>query len=242
MHLLKYSESSNNQKVAELINNRIAQLKATSNKGDFRIGNTFNRIGNSTTHINRIRNTERELFNVHTIYGISRELGIPINELVKTYLGLSDKEEVRCFYITNTEYASSNAAVLKNAASSLAKRRGCRKVTQAEIAKTVGCTPSHMSHVMRGLRSMPDIRMLYRLSALLEIPLYPLIRNELGVTTEDLAKIINLPHTERVINLSIFVNDDESLSARKELFKIISVIDAERLPIVTEVVTALARQ
>ncbi len=128
----------------------------------------------------------QESSKIGVIYSMARARNFPINQIVKTFLNLSSYEEKRCFTINPTiSYKTDNAEILKN---------GRRKVhlTQKEVSRIIGCSESLICYFEQGKRNISDIRYLYNFSKLYKIPLYVLIRNELGITNSEIAKLIKL--------------------------------------------------
>ena len=194
MKQLSIPNSQNTEEVARLIRDKRRSLKNNLKKTcrkEFSVREVAKRVGISPTHLNRLEHGERELSIVSMIYSISCELKIPLNQLVKVYLGLSDEEERRCFLVDGGVYHDiDNSRIIKDKSAKLLEKRGY-KVTEQEVATKLGCSKSHFNHYKSGRRKFKDIRLLYGLSELLDVPLYVLIRNELGITDDEIVKVIS---------------------------------------------------
>lgn len=195
MKQLSIPKSQNTEEIAQLIREKRESLKKSLKKAhrkDFSIRVVAKRVGISPTHLERLEHGERDLSTINIIYGISRELNIPLNQLVKVYLGLSDEEERRCFFVDGGAYHDiDNGRIIKDKSAKLLEKRGY-KVTEQEVATKLGCSKSHFNHYKSGRRKFKDIRLLYGLSELFDVPLYVFIRNELGITDDEIARVINL--------------------------------------------------
>ena len=194
MKQLSIPNSQNTEEVARLIRDKRRSLKNNLKKTcrkEYSVREVAKRVGISPTHLNRLEHGERELSIVSIIYGISSELKIPLNQLVKLYLGLSDEEERRCFLVNSGAYHDlNNSQIIKDESAKLLEKRGY-KVTEQEVAAKLGCSKSHFNHYKSGRRKFKDIRLLYGLSELLDVPLYVFIRNELGITDDEIVKVIS---------------------------------------------------
>lgn len=187
MRMLHYDEpNTNTKKVGELVRQRRKLLKDAVNKSDYSLRSLAKRTGHSITHIERIENGERELAKLDIIYEIAQELGIPINLIIKLYLDLSDEEERWCFCVDNKKYFDGNNTIL------LKKARSEKSLSQQQIADAIGCSKTHYSYCEKMQRKLNDIRALYILAKATDIPLYVLIRNELGIDNDELIKLIDL--------------------------------------------------
>ena len=126
-----------------------------------------------------------ESFRVSTLYNMARGRNIPINQVVKSCLNISDFDEKRCFTINDfLPYKTDNVEILKSSREKFG-------YTQKEVSRIIGCTESFVCCLESGRRKISDIRLMYNISKLYEIPLYVLIRNELGITDEELSRLIS---------------------------------------------------
>ena len=222
-------------KVSRLVKQKREHLKFTVRK-------TAEIIGISPTHYSRIENGKRELSYIRIIYGISRELEIPINLLIKTYLNLSDEDEIWCFTIDyDIPYDSSNAKVLKDARMRLSKEKR-RKVTIQEVADSIGYSKPHYWNCENGNRSFNDIRPLFKLSKYLKVPLYVFIRNELGLTDDELIKVINIPTADNQIKVVLYLEDNDAVELKKKLIASISKLNRDDLQVIERIIPAFEKQ
>ena len=140
--------------------------------------------------------SNRSSFNVSTIYNLARGHNIPFNQLVKDYLNLTHFDEKRCFSIDYCiDYGTDNAKIL-------ARCRENQGLTMKMVANIIGCSESLICYCEQGKRKLSDIRFLYKISKLFKVPFYVLIKNELGVTDEELAKVIKFAKEEDIISSS----------------------------------------
>ena len=227
--------SPNNIEVSRLVKQKRKLLK-------FTVKETAEIIGISPTHYSRIENGERELSDIKVIYGISRELEIPINLLIKTYLNLSDEDERCCFSIDyDIPYDSSNAKVLKDARMRLSKERR-NKVTMQEVADSIVYSKAHYWHCENGNRSFNDIRPLFKLSKYLKVPLYVFVRNELGLTDDKIIKVINIPTADNQIKVVLYLEDNDAVELKKKLIASISKLEKDDLQVIEKILPAFEKQ
>ncbi len=138
----------------------------------------------------------RRSFNVSTIYNRARGHNIPFNQLVKDYLNLTDFDEKTCFSIDYCkDYGTDNAKIF-------AQCREKQGLTMKMVANILGCSESLICYCEQGKRKLSDIRLLYKISKLFKIPFYVLVKNELGVTDEELAKVIKFNKDEDITTTS----------------------------------------
>ena len=216
-------------------------VKQKRESGDYTIRKVAKRIGISPTHYGRIENGKIELSDIRVIYGISRELEIPINLLIKTYLDLSDEDERWCFTIDfDKPYDSRNAKVLYDARMRLSKERG-NKVAIQEIADFIEYSKCHYWQCENGNRSFKNIYTLFKLSKYLKVPLYVFIRNELGLTDDELIKVINIPDNDTRIKVIFYLEDNEVVELKKKLIASIIKLEKNDLQVIERILSAFEK-
>ena len=205
------------------------------------IRNIAERIGISVTYYSRIENGQVELSDIKVIYRISRELKIPMNLLIKTYLNLSDEDEIWCFVIDyDFQYDLSNAKVLHDARMRLSKERGNKVVIQ-EIADFIEYSKCHYWQCENGNRSFKNIYTLFKLSKYLKVPLYVFIRNELGLTDDELIKVINIPDNDTRIKVIFYLEDNEVVELKKKLIASIIKLEKNDLQVIERILSAFEK-
>lgn len=226
--------SPNAIKVSQLVKQKRILLR-------YSIRNIAERIGISVTYYSRIENGQVELSDIKVIYRISRELKIPMNLLIKTYLNLSNEDERWCFVIDyDFQYDLSNAKVLHDARMRLSKEKG-RKVTCQEVADSIGYSKPHYWQCEKGNRSFNDIRPLFKLSKYLKVPLYVFIRNELGLTDDELIKVINIPDNDTRIKVIFYLEDNEVFELKKKLIASIIKLEKNDLQVIERILSAFEK-
>ena len=236
---MKKQSSPNAINVSQLVKQKRELLRSSR---IYTLRKVAERIEISPTHYSRIENGERELSDIKDIYGISRELEIPINLLIKTYLNLSDEDERCCFTINyDIPYDSSNAKVLKDARMRLSKEKRC-KVTIQEVADSIGHSRCHYWQCENGNRSFNDIRTLFKLSIYLKVPLYVFIRNELGLTDDELIKVINIPDDDTRIKVVLYLEDNDAVELKKKLISSIIKLEKDDLQVIERIIPAFEKQ
>ena len=120
-------------------------------------------------------------------------------------------------------YGYSNSDILTSSAT-LGK-------TQYEIADAIGCSRSHYCRIVAGKRGFNDIRLVYKLSKLLSIPMYVIIRNELNLSDEDMAKVISVPQNQKAMKVEVSIPDDKTVEIRTELINLIADFSPSELKI-----------
>ena len=203
MKALNYGLNLNNAEVAELIRTTRKELYTAnpSNRRQYTIRGAAKAIGISPTYYEKLENNKNAVVILKPIYAICKHLRIPINVIVQLSLNLSDEETRKHFLIRNDEqFSHDNGVVFKNAREQL-------KVTQEDVAKVIGCSKSHFAYCEEGKKSFKDIRPLYKISNTLNIPMYVLIRNELGITNEEMAKVISFENGDNNVTTESTIND-----------------------------------
>ena len=187
MRTLSIEPNSNAMKVATLVKQTRIEL-SKENKHKYTVEVLAKALGCCKTHYLRLERGEKEFYKAKWIYGASKMLEIPLDQLIGIYLNLSAEEIKKNFTITlGNSYSYNNNMLIKE------KRKNFEsKVTHEEIAEAAGCSCSHISHIERGERLPKDIRLLYVFASKLDIPLWVLIRNELGLNDEDMKKVISI--------------------------------------------------
>ena len=238
MKMLCYEDSENTAQVAELIKQKRELLRKGENKKNYSGRKIAEEIGHSNTHVTRIENGERELSKVKTIYGFARELDIPLNQLVKLYLNLTEEDENWCFCVDARNHYDTNSTRLLNfVKKSLSEEKGY-KITDRDMAEAIGCSTSHYCRCKNGKRKFNDIRALYNLSVFSHIPLYVWIRNELGITDEELMRVIDLPILDTRIHLVTFIDNDKSKELKIKLISAIAELKYEDLQVLERLMPA----
>ena len=227
MKLLALENSPNTMVLADLIRSTRELYKGISkeNKKKYSIREVAKRVGCSPSYYEEIEMGKQELASIKLIYGIALVLEISMDYLVKVYLGLSHDDVYKNFGGENniSYYGDSNSDILTSSAT-LSK-------TQYEIADTIGCSRSHYCKIVAGKREFKDIRLVYKLSKLLSIPMYVLIRNELNLSDEDMAKVISVPQNQKVMKVEVAIPDDKTVEMRTELFNLIADFSPSELKI-----------
>lgn len=227
MKLLALENSPNTMELANLITCTRELCKGISkeSKKQFSIREVAKRVGCSPSYYEEIEMGKQELTSIKLIYGISLVLEISMDYLVKVYLGLSQEEVSKNFGGEGniSYYGYSNSDILTSSAT-LGK-------TQYEIADTIGCSRSHYCKIVAGKREFKDIRLVYKLSKLLSIPMYVLIRNELNLSDEDMVKVISVPQNKESIKVEVAIPNDKTIEMRTELFNLIADFSPNELKI-----------
>ena len=227
MKLLALENSPNTMALADLIRSTRELYKGISkeNKKKYSIREVAKRVGCSPSYYEEIEMGKQELASIKLIYGIALVLEISMDYLIKVYLGLSHDDVYKNFGGENniSYYGYSNSDILTSSAT-LGK-------TQYEIADTIGCSRSHYCKIVAGKREFKDIRLVYKLSKLFSIPMYVLIRNELNLSDEDMAKVISVPQNQKAIKVEVAIPDDKTVEMRTELFNLIADFSPSELKI-----------
>lgn len=217
MKILAFENSPNTMVVANLIRRTRESYKGISkeSKEQFSIIEVAKRVGCSPSYYEEIELGKQELTSIKLIYGIAQTLEIPMDNLIKVYFGLSDEEISKNFGGENnlSYYSYSNRDILTSSAT--------LEKTQYEIADTIGCSRSHYNRIVGGERGFKDIRFVYKLSKLLSIPMYVLVRNELNLSDEDMAKVISLPRNKESTKIEVSIPKDRTSEMRTKLINLI---------------------
>lgn len=227
MKLLALENSPNTMALADLIRSNREFYKEIfeGNREKFSIREVAKRVGCSPSYYEEIEMGKQELSSIKLIYGIALTLDLSMDYLVKMYLDLSYEEMFKNFGGENniSYYGYSNSDILTSSAT-LGK-------TQYEIADTIGCSRSHYCRIVAGKREFKDIRLVYKLSNLLSIPMYVLIRNELNLSDEDMAKVISVPQNPKDMKVEVAIPDDKTVEMRTELLNLIADFSPSELKI-----------
>ena len=227
MKMLAFENSPNTMALADLIRSNREFYKEIfeENREKFSIREVAKRVGCSPSYYEEIEQGKQELSSIKLIYGIALTLDLSMDYLVKIYLDLSYEEMFKNFGGENniSYYGYSNSDILTSSAT-LGK-------TQYEIADSIGCSRSHYCRIVAGKREFKDIRLVYKLSKLLSIPMYVLIRNELNLSDEDMAKVISVPQSQKAMKVEVAIPDDKTVEMRTELFNLIADFSPSELKI-----------
>lgn len=202
MRTPQLTSSSHNSEVADLLRSTRCMMKNSKkgNKSQYTARAVARKVGCSPTHYGRLEEGKREIANIKLIYGISLTLHIPLDILIQTYLGIS-KNEVQEHFTIVEEYKSNldNTKFLKLARKKLSESNGCKQ-TIRKIADNSGISATYYNRIELGENTFKDIRIIYPVSISLKIPMYVLIRNELGLTDTDMKNVISHYSTEHIVN------------------------------------------
>ncbi len=200
MKTLSLQPSPHTQATASLIRTRRLELKKLD-KSSYTVDAVSKIIGCSKTNYTRLEDAITETYQVKWLYGISKALEIPLNELCATYLGLSNEETKKHFTIkVGDNYSFSNSQLFKEKRAQLSMNTHI-KVVQGDISDVVGCSKSHLAHIERGARTTKNINLLYGLAKTLDIPLWVLIRNELKLSDSNMEKVISFSPENSMVAL-----------------------------------------
>ena len=206
MKTLSLQPSPHTQATASLIRARRLELKKLDTSA-YTIEAVSKFIGCSETHYQRLEDATRETYHVKWLYGISKILEIPLNELCATYLGLSNEETKKHFTIkVGDTYSFNNSQLIKEKRKQLSQS-ATTKVVQEDISDVVGCSKSHIAHIERGARTTKNIKLLYGLAETLNIPLWILIRNELKLSDSNMEKVISFSTENSMVALRKNIQD-----------------------------------
>ena len=221
MKTLGFPATSNLKIVADFIRSRRLELKK-NDKTKYAVRNVANVVGCSLAHYESLERGEDEFTDVKWLYGTAKILEIPFDALVGMYLGLTEDKLRKHFTISVGDlYSTNNSWLIKNKRRELGYKKGA-KIVQEDVARAVGCSKSHIAHVEREARKIKDIRLLYGIAEYLEIPLWVLVRNELGLDDEKMQEIISfspinsLIHLRKEIMTRVEAIPDEKLEAFNE--------------------------
>ena len=90
-------------------------------------------------------------------------------------------------------------------------------------------------------RSFNDIRTLFKLSIYLKVPLYVFIRNELGLTDDELIKVINIPADDTRIKVVLYLEDNDAVELKKKLIASISKLEKDDLQVIEKILPAFEK-
>ncbi len=243
MKMLEYPPNPNNVKVAELIRTTRNALytSAQDKKWRYTERGVAEAVGISPTYYGELENDENEVVKLKVIYGICKHLQIPINSIVQLSMNISDEDTRKHFLIDGKMvYPNDEGMVLKTARKQLSKLRGA-KVTQEDLAKVAGCHKSTITRCEKNQRLLNDIRPLYRIAVMLNIPMYVLIRNELGISDEEMQSIIQLPEDNTKREVKINIPNDDSVEQRIGILNIISTLSLEDLETISKILPAFQK-
>lgn len=153
---------------------------------------------------------KQETYKIGAIYSLARARKIPINEIVRSYVNMSSYDEIKNFTFNPVvPYKTNNAEILKEG-------REKAGLTLKVAARIIGCSESLICYFEQGKRNVTDIRYLYNFSKLYKIPLYILIRNELGITDKEMKKLVKLEESYKSLQKS-GVEDESTLLCNEEI-------------------------
>lgn len=243
MKMLVYPPNPNNVKVAELIRTtrKVLFNSDQGQKRKYTIRGVAEAVGISPTYYEELENNKNEVVKLKVIYGICRHLQIPINLIVQLSMNISDEVTRKHFLIDEKNVYSNDAGmVLKVARKQLSELCGT-KVTQEDLGKVAGCSKSTIAHYEKNQRLLNDIRPLYRIAELLNIPMYVLIRNELRISDEEIQSIIHLPNDNTKKEVKISIPNDNSMEQRIKILDIISTLTLEDLETLSKILPAFQK-
>lgn len=190
LKVLNFESNPNAGKVATLIREKRLELRR-KDKAKYTQKAVARAIGCSPSHYQSLENGSKELTNVKWLYEIAKTLEIPLDKLVGIYFELPFEELKKNFTILiGDTYSNHNGSLVKERRISIGKELN-NKVFQKEISEIIGCSSSHFSAFEREERLAKDIRLLYGMAMLLDIPLWVLIRNEIGLKDEEIQKVLS---------------------------------------------------
>ena len=243
MKMLEYLPNPNNARVAELIRTTRKALfnSAQDKKWRYTIRGVAEAVGISPTYYGELENNENEVVKLKVIYGICKHLQIPINLIVQLSMNISDEEVKKHFTIDGKKvYSNDEGMVLKAARKQLSELRGV-KVTREDLGKVAGCSKSTIGHYEKNQRLLNDIRPLYRIAVMLNIPMYVLIRNELGISDNEMQSIIQLPKDNTKREVKISIPNDEFMDQRIKILDIIATLTPEDLETLSKILPAFQK-
>ncbi len=184
----KYLPSPNTAAVAHLVRSTRCIMKEThpEAKSQYKVRNFSKLVGCSPTHYERLEKGERELAKIKHLYGISSHLPLSLDLLIQLYLVLSNEEVDRHFTIRDKyKEKRSNGELLRHV------RTEQIPYSIRDLAALGGISGTFYERIETGERTFKDIRAIYPIAKALNIPMYVIIRNELGLTDEDMKKVIS---------------------------------------------------
>ena len=243
MKMLEYEPNPNNAKVAELIRTtRKSLYTANPDKNwQYTIRGVAEAVGISPTYYGELETDKNEVVKLKPIYRICKHLQIPINLIVQLSMNLSDEETRKHFLIDGKkDYPHDVGKVLISARERLTELQGV-KVTQEDVGKIAGCSTTNIARCETNQRLLNDIRPIYRIAVMLDIPMYVLIRNELGISDEDMQAIILLPkdHTKREVRINI--PNDDFVELRINTLDLVSNLAVEDLETISRILIAFQK-
>ena len=199
MKKLDLPNSPYTPEVAKLVKDTRLSLKISEKncKEQYSERAVCKKVGCSLNHYRRFEAGEKEICIIQHIYGISAALNIPMDKIVQMYLGISDSEILKHFTIVEEYHESyDNRYILKEARKQIGKT-SFSKWTIRDIADISGVSPTYYNRTEIGEITFKDIRFIYSVANRLNIPMYVLIRNALGITDEDMKKVISIYRVEK---------------------------------------------
>lgn len=189
MRTLNFETNPNSIEISNLVREKriYLQKKDKVNKKKYTAKAIAKAIGCSSAHYQRLENGEKDFYNIKWIYGVSKELEIPLDKLIGIYLNLSEEELKKNFTILlGDNYPHNNSLLIKESRKHLES-----KVLQVEIAEIAKCSKTHITKIESSNRLVKNIQLLYVFAHKLNIPLWVLIRNELNLENEDMQNVIS---------------------------------------------------
>lgn len=244
MKMLEYPTNPNNAKIAELIRTTRYALyegAAKSKKWNYTERGVAEAAGISVGYYGELENNNNEVVKVKAIYGICNHLQIPINLIVQLSLNLSDEAIRKHFFIDGKKvYSHDNGTLIKSAREQISNITGI-KYTQEDLRKVAGCSKSTIAYCEKNKRVLNDIRPLYKIAEELNIPMYVLIRNELGISDEDMQLVIKLPKDNSIREVKISIPNDDIVDQRIKILEIISNLTKDDMETLSKILPAFQK-
>jgi transcriptional regulator with XRE-family HTH domain len=129
---------------------------------------------------------------------------------------------------------------LKSARRQLSDLTGM-KYTQKDLADASGCSETMISRCEKNIKVINDIRPLYKIADALEVPMYVLIRNELGISDEEMQSVIKLPKDNSKSKVKISIPNDDIADQRIRILDTISTLSQEDLETLSKFLPAFQK-